>query len=246
MPYCPKCKVSLADDATYCPLCLSPSAESLVASAAAAASSAHERVSVAETIRNAESEARLSGPERRKLVMELLTVSLSLILVITLSIDAILVRSLSWSRFVAIILVSSWLFSFMPLLFWGHPWRLLAALGPALPIALFLWGVCVNDLSWFLPVGLPIVLFLEAVTVTVLTLIGVMRQRGLNIPAVILVGLGLLCVGIDATLNRYVFGAIGLSWSFVVAVSVCPVAGLFMYLHYRVLKKASLRKLFRL
>ncbi len=246
MPYCPKCKVSLAEGARYCPLCLAPSAESLETPASVEQSRENARVSVAETIRNAEDEARLSGPERRKLVMELLTVSIALILVITLSVDAILVRGLSWSRFVAIILSSAWLFSFMPLLFWGRPWRLLAVLGPALPLALFLWGLCVNDLSWFLPVGLPIVLSLEAVTVPVLTLIGAMRQRGLNVPAIILVGAGLLCVGIDLTLNRFVLGAIGFSWSFVVVVSVFPVAGLFFYLHYRVLQRATLRKLFRL
>ncbi len=246
MPYCPKCKVSLAEGAAFCPLCLSASAESLDTARLAEYPGEQARVSVAETVRDAEAEARLSGPERRKLVMELLSVSFALILVIPVSVDAILARGLSWSRFVAIILASAWLFSFMPLLFWGHPWRLLAVLGPALPIALFLWGSCARELSWFMPVGLPIVLSLEAVMVPVLTLIGVTRQRGLNIPAVILVGAGLLCVGIDVTLNRFFLGTIGLSWSLVVVVSVFPVAGLFIYLHYRVLKKASLRRIFRL
>lgn len=262
MPYCQRCKVSLAENASVCPLCLGPSAATLenpvvsgVGEKAPGTDSAKGpvtgrealgRVSIAHEIWNAEDGSRLSFAERRKVAMELLSVSFALALTITLALDVLFVPGLSWSLYVTIILVLTWLFSFMPLAFWGHPWLLFSVLGPALPLGLIAWGLCVGSLSWFLPVGLPIVVSFEAVSVSVLVLLGIMRPRGLNIPGLILAGSGLLCVGIDVPVHHAITGNWGLTWSLVVAFSVFPVAGLFFYLHYRILKKASLRKLFRL
>lgn len=262
MLYCQRCKVSLADGASRCPLCLGPSAETLGgpeipgneekapsvdrSGEGVAARGDRSRVSIALDIWNAEDGSRLSLAERRKVGMELLSVSFAFALVITLALDAIFVPGLSWSLYVSVILVLVWIFSFMPLAFWGHPWLLFSVLGPALPLGLIAWGLCIGSLSWFLPVGLPIVIAFESVTISVLVLLKVMKSHGLNIPAVILMGAGVLCVGIDVPVYYAIAGMWGLSWSLVVAFSVFPVAGLFFYLHYRLLKKASLRKLFRL
>lgn len=255
MPYCPKCKVSLAEGAAFCPLCLGPSAETLMEPEStngtesfrpSTRTKSAEPMPMPGEVRDADVEERLSGPERRKLVMELLTVSFSLVLVITVSIDMIFFSGFSWSRYVALILIVAWLFSYMPLVFWGHPWLLFSVLGPSLPLALFCWALFSGSSAWFLPVGLPIVLSLEAVTVSVLVILHLLRQRGLNYPAVILAGLAFLCVALDVTVFHAVSGLWGLTWSLVVVFSVLPVSGLFFYLHYRLLKRASLRKLFRL
>jgi hypothetical protein len=93
---------------------------------------------------------------------------------------------------------------------------------------------------------LPITLFFEGAVVSALTLISVSKRRGLNVIGIILVAVAGLCATVDASLTLYLTRVVALSWSVIVLVTVIPVAGFFFYLHYRIMRRASLRKLFRL
>lgn len=239
MPYCPKCKVSLGGDAQFCPLCSASSVESLEAEG-------HPAVSYTEIFRDADEKEKLSPAEKRQILFELLSLSFGMLLIFTVGIDFLFFRDILWSRYTSIILVTLWLFTAIPLVLWNHPALVYAVLGPSLLLGVFLWAVCTGDLSWFFMSGFLITVFIEAAFVSSYVLIAIQKNKGLNAVGVILAFTGLLCAGIDATLHFHFQGSLALTWSPVVILSVLPVAGFFFYLHYRVINRASLRKIFRL
>jgi len=241
MPYCPKCHVYLAPQAHYCPLCREPAV-----AAPDASPPATEPIAFTEAVRNADEKEPLSPRDKRMMAFELLCVSFALILTVTLSVDFLNARALTWSRFTSLLMVMLWLSSALPLVLWGHPWLLYAALGPSLVVGIFLWSVFSAGLYWFLPLGLPLSLLLEAAVVTDGVLIAVQKRKGLNSFAVVLATIAVICLGIDLTISLFTGSRLLLSWSLVVAISFVPLSGLFFYLHYRVMNRASLRKLFRL
>jgi hypothetical protein len=206
----------------------------------------HPEVSWSASVRNAEHEERLSPREKRVLTVELLSVSLGIVLAVTVILDFLISGTITWSRYTSLVIVMAYLCSAMPLILWGHPWLVFAVLGPSLVLAVFLWAVCTGDLSWFLLPALPIALLTEAVVVASATLIRVSKTHGLNVVAIVISAVAVLCAGIELSLEFHLGEPAGLSWSAIVVCSVVPVAGFFFYLHYRIMRQASLRKLFRL
>ncbi len=239
MPYCPACKVALAPNAETCPLCNERSVESLVLQV-------HSSVSYADNVRNADEREKLSPAETRRMVFELLSVSFAIMLIATTGIDIMLFSGIAWSLFTGIILVLLWIFTAIPLVLWERPWLIYAVLGPSLVLAFFLWTLFIDSLSWFLFPGLPIVLMTEAAVLTSFVLIAIQKRRGLNAVGVILAASVFLSAGIDATVSLFLHGVVALTWSVIVLFSILPVAAFFFYLHYRVVNRASLRKIFRL
>ena len=71
-------------------------------------------------------------------------------------------------------------------------------------------------------------------------------RRGLNIPAFILLGIGIFTMGIEWTVDWYLFRAVSLSWSGLALVSVCPVAIILLFVHYRLRKYVDLKRFFHL
>jgi hypothetical protein len=203
-------------------------------------------ISWAAGVRDAASEEILSPREKRILAFELLSVSLGFSVILTIGIDILISGSISWSRYTSLILIEVYLCAGMPIILWGHFWLVFSVLGPALAAGVFLWGAFLGDLSWFLAPALPVTLIFEGACVGAITLIRISRRKGLNVIGIVLAALTLLGAGIDASLSLYWRHAVSLSWSVIVLVAVIPVSGFFFYLHYRLLRRASLRKLFRL
>jgi hypothetical protein len=100
--------------------------------------------------------------------------------------------------------------------------------------------------SWFMAGGGPIVLIVEGCILGSAVFISRLRQKGVNAIAVALVGAACGCVGIEAAADFAMRGDMALGWSAVVAVTCLPVAGLLFYLHHRITRRASLKKLFHL
>lgn len=248
MTYCPSCKVSLAPGAEKCPLCQGQSVESssITSDEILNSSEVHRAVTYSPDIRNADEKEKLTPAEKRLMVFELLAVSFGIMLIVTLGIDILTARGITWSRYTSLILVTGWLFCAMPLILWGHPWLVYAVLGPSLLISVFLWALCSNALLWFVITALPLTLLLEATVVSSSVLVSIQKRKGMNSVGVILGAAVFLCAGIDLVLGYSFRHILALTWSVIVIVAVLPVAGFFFYLHYRVIKQASLRKIFRL
>lgn len=243
MPFCPRCKVSLAPDTRWCPLCGENSQDSLEKIPEI---QKHASVSFANEVKNAEEREKLTPVEHRFIIFELLCVTFGIIFVVTLSSDILFNKAITWSRFTSLSFVLLWLLAALPFVLWRSPWVLFAILAPSTILCVFLWAVFAGDYSWFLPLGLPLTLLLEGLIAGAVPLIAIQKHRGLNTIAVLLIALAILCAGIDIFVRFFLYSSISLSWSLVVLLSVIPVAGFFFYLHYRIMNRASLRKLFRL
>ncbi len=248
MRYCPSCLVGLDPKAERCPLCGAVSVDTLPIDEEGGKPSPPEGSATpfASKVHNADEKVKLTPREKRKILVELFSVSFGMILIVTLVFDVLFTRSLSWSRYTSVSLAYLWLCAAMPLILWKHPWLLYAVLGPATLVEVFLLFLFAGSLSPFLYLGLPITVQVEGAIVVSGTLISVQKNKGLNVVGIILAALSLLCLGIDLFVSLYNTGSVSWTWSLVVACSALPVAGLFFYLHYRIINRASLRKLFRL
>jgi hypothetical protein len=178
--------------------------------------------------------------------VELFSVSVGMILVVTLVVDFLLTRGISWSRYTSITLVFIWLCSAIPLILWKHPWLVISVLGPAAILEVLLWFLIPGDIRLFPRLGLPITVLVEGAIVSSGALIAIQKNKGLNAAGIVLAAIGIVCLGIDLCISRFRTGLFECGWSIIVAISALPVAGFFFYLHYRVINRASLRKIFRL
>jgi hypothetical protein len=110
----------------------------------------------------------------------------------------------------------------------------------------FFWALFSGGIGWFVPAGLLITAIIEGAIVSAGAIIAAMSRKGLNALAVALDAVAFLCAGIDAVVSIFLQRDGCISWSLVVLMSVLPVSVLFYYLHYRVMKRANLHRIFRL
>ncbi|MBL8967473.1 MAG: zinc ribbon domain-containing protein [Spirochaetaceae bacterium] len=236
MPYCPECGVELAENALSCPLCGKRIDEPR--------GSAHHHPR--EKFIDPDDAEKLSDRERRKIVWEALSVSAAIAGLAVAAINFLISGALSWSLYPLFSLAFLWAGLSGPLLFYSRP--LLAAAFPALALPLFLLGIDLVDgaLTWGLTIGVPIALDVE-LSLAVAYLIGrFSKRKGVNLIALALLAAASICLGIEAMVSLQLQGVLRFRWSAIVAVTLVPVAGFLFYIHYRVGKKTSLRKLFRL
>jgi len=72
------------------------------------------------------------------------------------------------------------------------------------------------------------------------------KRKGLNIIGWILLAIAEFCIAIEASILMYTNSPFKLFWSSIVASSLIPVALFLFYIHYRIAKSVTLRKLFHL
>jgi hypothetical protein len=243
MKYCPRCGVILAEKAVRCDLCGSaPVTEKPAAADAGGA----EYPPAPDAPGGAAVEPSLTGPEGRRVVFELWSVACAIGLVVTVLVDLFVEHGITWSRYSSVGIAIAYCLLACPLLLLRRPLLLLATLGPGLLALIFLLDAVDGRISWFLGYGLPITALLEADTAAVALIIALQRRFGLNVVAIILGGVAVFCFGVESVLDLNQLGRLAPSWSVVVAFALVPTAVLLMYLHYRIVHRASLRKLFRL
>jgi len=253
MKYCPRCGVVLSDAETNCALCGSPAVTEKPLSAVASGpsypvSEFRGQVGGPPHISGAKvsGDDVLSGAERRRIAVELLSVTLGIALVITILVDLFTNHAFTWSRYSSVGIISAWLFSAMPLILFSHPWVLFSVLAPSLLAAVFCFMIFDSSPLVFLSYGLPISLAFEASAAGTGAILASLRRKGLNALGVVLCGISAFCFGIEATVDLNTLHSLSPDWSVVVSFALVPSAALLFYLHYRIVDRASLRKLFRL
>lgn len=237
MALCPNCGVELGAEATACPLC-----RAVVTREQSPAGQG----SYPEHIIDPEDLEKLSPREKRTIVVEIFSVCTLIASFVTVMVDLFLSRRLSWSVWPALSLALVWLVVCIPLILAKHPWLVFSVLGPSILLFVFLLDILDGRLSWFLPLGMPIVLVVEAGALASAVLIAATKQKGANVLGIVIAAVAFVCVGIEVALNLNYLHRFMLSWSAVVGIACLPVSGFLFYMHYRIVKRASLRKLFHL
>jgi hypothetical protein len=188
----------------------------------------------------------LSSFDRRRIALELLSLTFGIALIVTILANLFLNKSFSWSRYSAVVIIGAWLASAMPLILLRKPWRLFAVLAPSLVVLVFALDAFNGRLEWFLGYGLPITLLLAGTMAGTGAILAGIHRRGLNTISIILCAIALFCTGLEVVIDLNRHGRLSLDWSVVVAFALVPTAVILFYLHHRIVNKASLKKLFRL
>lgn len=241
MPICPNCGVELAESARHCPLCRSsvePDDNEMATRPAGAP--------FPEKAIDPEQFDHLTAAEKRKVFLELLTVCVAIVCVTLLAVELLVNRSIGWSLYPIVSVLYLYVLVSVPVAAGRHYWRTAVLLALATPLYILVLDLLDPTRSWFLAIGGPIVLIAEATILVSAVLITRLRHKGVNAIAVALVASTAGCVGIEAATDIAVQGSMALGWSAVVAVTCLPVAGLLFYLHHRITRRASLKKLFHL
>jgi hypothetical protein len=188
----------------------------------------------------------LSSFDRRRIVLELLSLTFGIALIVTVLANLFLNKTFSWSRYSAVIIIGVWLASAMPLILARRPWVLFAVLAPSLMVLVFALDAFNGQLEWFPGYGLPITALLAGTLAGMFAILASVHRRGLNFLSIILCAIAVFCAGMEVVLDLNHHGRLSFDWSVVVAFALVPTAVILFYLHHRIVNKASLKKLFRL
>jgi Family of unknown function (DUF6320) len=243
MLLCPHCGVELADSSRSCPLCraaLHPAALHQAARSGEAPSTYPDKA------QDPEDFEALSAGEKLKIFIEIYSVCSAIACFVVLAVEILLSKRIWWSAYPVVSVCFAWVLVCVPILLRRHPWIVFAILAPTAALFVLAIDFLTSGVSWFLPVGLPIVLLIEAAALLCIVLSVASKRKGLNIIAIGLLGVAIIGVGIETVLGLNYAQRIMVTWSAVVATVALPIAGLLFYLHYRITNRASLKKLFRL
>jgi hypothetical protein len=249
MPYCPACGVEIGN-AKACPLCgvknpamnprvFSPPLESETACIESEESGGNFLGEAAKSV-------KITPDEGRKIAWEVLTVAFGIAIAILFSINLLANRRLSWSLYP----VSSFLFVWVcatALLALPHRKKIgFCLVAIAVPAYLVALGLITRNFSWAWRLALPIAIFTELNAAALALAIGLLKRKGLNVLACVFAGIALECIGLEIFIDLYLFDAIRLGWSTIIAIALGPISGFLLYLHVRVVKTTNLRRLFKL
>lgn len=241
MPVCPDCGVELAESARHCPLCHSavePDGETQAGGSGAP--------SFPEKTVDPEQFDQLTSSQKRKAFLEVFSVCVAIVCVTLLGVELLVDRRISWSLYPIASVLYLFILVSVPVAADSHHWRAAILVSFATPLYILALDLMDPTRSWFITTGGPIVLIVEGSILGSAVFISRLRHKGVNAISIALVAAAAGCVGIEAVSDMAASGSVELAWSAVVAVTCLPVAGLLFYLHHRITRRASLKKLFHL
>ena len=240
MSYCNYCGVELDKTMTSCPLCGLTVGEKLVIT--------HEWKSKQPIFKDkiASEIGTMTAVQKRKLFWEISGIILVSGILVTLIINFIESKNITWSKYILVaslsILAS---ISFFTLLR-NRPFMLVLGSFISNAVLLLLLDLISSYIGWGTKLGIPILISLYALILLVLWLIRISHRRGFNILAVIFIALGLFLICIEVFVSLYFNNKITLSWSIIAASSMIPISTLLFLVHYRLKSGIELRRFFNI
>ena len=232
MTVCKKCGVELEAGLLSCPLCNEP----------------QKGKNSDYTDSNSENPGYnpLSRKEKARLFWEISGLLHFSALVVTILIDLITTKGLSWSLYAVTCIVAS--FVYITLIFLAYrklwiflPGLLMYSLGLLILIDLFKGGI-----DWFVNPGLPLAGFFVVLLGFVLLYSYTTKQKGFNIVAFSSLAIGIYCILAEVFISLALPVEVKLSWSLIVGASILPFSLFLFFFHYRLKRGTSLRRFFHL
>lgn len=164
-------------------------------------------------------------------------------LVSTLVIDLTITRTFSWSIYPITICVIGLAYSAMMSL--SGISTILRILSGWLISASLLFGLMyITPRNWPMALVFPILCSVNVFLLAIIAISGKLKKRSLNLVALVVLSIAMLCVVIDSIVSRYMSGTITLTWSVIVAASLIPVVGTIVFMYFRMKNNAELEKIF--
>lgn len=227
MSICKTCGVDLGEGNEKCPLCEPPdNREKRVASPADL--------------------FRASRIENTRYMYEILMLILVSGVMITIAIDAVFGKGMSWSLITTtcigyVISMISGLY-----LLRRKPYLMLAVTSAATIIFLWLIDHFTGHHGWSGSFGCPLAISASLLSAAVIFLNSLSRYRGLNLLATILLALAVFTVIVEYLTDKLLTNAFTPQWSVVTAASLIIIAMIFIFIHYRLKRGRSLGRLFHI
>jgi len=227
MSYCNYCGVELDKTVTSCPLCGLAVGEKRVVT--------HEWKSTQPIFKDKLSSEieNMTAVQKRKLFWQVSAIILVSGILVTLIINFIESKSITWSKYILVVSLSILTsISFFTLL---RKRVFMLVLGSFISnaVLLLLLDLMSSNIGWGTKLGIPILFSLYALIILVLWLIRISHRRGFNILAVIFIALGLFLICIEVFVSLYFKNTITFSWSIIAASSMIPISTLLFLVHYR-------------
>ncbi|HPI88856.1 MAG TPA: hypothetical protein PK859_06080 [Spirochaetota bacterium] len=100
-----------------------------------------------------------------------------------------------------------------------------------------------GSLDWFLRLGLPIAGMVTVASLLIALFVWLLKRWAALLWSIIILLAGVFCIGLDLLVSGY-RGSVGMSWSFIVMVSLYPVALLLLFYHIFLRKRLDLKRFF--
>jgi hypothetical protein len=240
MPYCSKCGVEVDEFVDVCPLCKNPIQKF----------SGKQEIPAAHYPEpGPEITKKKQALEKHNIYMAWMIISVVLFtpffVILTIGIQAGSITS--WAAYPLASMIAAWMITTILLFFIRKP--VIYSTGILITLAALLFSldfIHSGKLTWFLPLGLPILFLLYILTLIVVIASIKVKEKGLNIGGFILVASGFFCIGLDMLFSVYFKGSIIPGWSFVAVSSIFPLAIFFLLLHYILKKKVKFKRFFHM
>lgn len=231
MVICRECGVELDDGMTSCPLC---------------GTSVNDDKPIRRSTPSISAEPRM--PQERKhvlqrILLQVLSVILFSGIAATLIIDLAIHHTVTWSVYSVVVCLI--VFSYVLLLSLWHTrivYQLLA--GFLLSSLVLLLLNTLIESNWPLRLALPLLSTGNILGILLIMIIKRAKSRGLNVLALIFVGVALLCVAIEGIISLYFKNIFKVQWSVIVAACLLPVIAVIVFMHLRTKNNADLQKIF--
>lgn len=210
MSYCVNCGVELETSAKACPLCNTPVIN----------------VNQIKDLGNPSSFPREKGEVEavnRKDLAILLTVFVLATAVTCGLLNALAFRGTMWSLAVIGVCVILWVWCFPLVITHRMPVYLLVLLdGGSVALYLYMLACMIDNFGWCFQLGFPIVALVTVLAELLTLCIRVFPKFVLTISLYLVTAAGILCMGLELLINRYIWGEFALRWSAVV-LTVCAI-----------------------
>jgi hypothetical protein len=238
---CPNCGVELEASMQACPLCNAKDFDNPAESDPL--TSLTKPTQESKTISEFE---KLSPVQKRKLFWELSGIALFSVIVVTLIINLVASKAITWSGYpitaCLVLFVNITLFSFLR----HHQLFLLCGSFLSNSLLLVLFDLYNKAIGWGTHLGVPLLFSFYMIVFCITVMLKNSKQKGFNILAWLFVCAGILSFCTDGIVTTYLKDRIAFHWSLIVMVCIIPVAGILFYIHYRLKKGIELRQFFHI
>ncbi|MFC2137056.1 DUF6320 domain-containing protein [Bacteroidota bacterium] len=230
MPNCKNCGVELEETMEICPLCkLPPHKKELI----------EENKIIEKSIEQIRDEKK-----RKQIIWELLSLTFISGIIITLIINLVSSKTLSWSLISVSSISFTWILVTLFFFLIKRPFYLTLLLLVSLSGYLIIIDLLTEPLNWSLIFGLPISISLIVIFSLVVFAIKLAKQKGFNVLSILLLGVSAYSICVELSLNFSRSHTPLLSWSIIVAASILPICIILVFFHYRMKKGTDLKKYF--
>ena len=237
MPFCKNCGVELEADMLNCPLCGVPAGDRSEAKALPD--------STGDGHPSQQTQKKMTGPQK-KIIWEVISITILSFIIATLSIDLILNGRISWSEYpVALCLV---VFSYISIFTVLDQRAITSLTGGFLASAVFmaLFDRLTGGIAWSVKLGIPLLFSGNLIAAALFFAIRRTRKKGINLIAYFFIAAALYCTCIEGIISYFKTGDVHLRWSLVVIACVLPVAFVLFFVHYRLAKSHILERTFHI